>query len=93
METKMNIQEYMTAGVENIIRNALKVTLTNPAQSIFMTRFAAASKAASKKRQISEKEGEHIPAFLIARSPFAPSPPIPVKIIPKAFLPAAFATD
>ena len=66
METKMNIQEYMTAGVENIIRNALKVTLTNPAQSIFMTRFAAASKAASKKRQISEKEGEHIPAFLIA---------------------------
>lgn len=27
METKMNIQEYMTAGVENIIRNALKVTL------------------------------------------------------------------
>ena len=28
METKMNIQEYMTAGVENIIRNALKVTLT-----------------------------------------------------------------
>lgn len=66
METKMNIQAYMTAGVENIIRNALKVTLTNPAQSIFMTRFAAASKAASKKRQISEKEGEHIPAFLIA---------------------------
>ncbi|MDD6233130.1 MAG: radical SAM protein [Frisingicoccus sp.] len=66
METKMNIQEYMTAGVENIIRNALKVTLTNPAQSIFMTRFAAASKAASKKRQISEKEVEHIPAFLIA---------------------------
>ena len=66
METKMNIQEYMTAGVENIIRNELKVTLTNPAQSIFMTRFAAASKAASKKRQISEKEGEHIPAFLIA---------------------------
>lgn len=66
MEEKMDIQEYMTAGVENIIKNAVKVTLTNPAQSIFMTRFAMAAKAASKKRLLSEKEGEHIPAFLIS---------------------------
>lgn len=66
MEGKMDLQEYMTAGVENIMKNAVKVTLTNPAQSIFMTRFAVAAKASSKKRAMSEKEGEHIPAFLIA---------------------------
>lgn len=66
MEETMDIQEYMTAGVENLIKNAVKVTLANPTQSIFMTRFAAASKAASKKRKMSEKAGEHIPAFLIA---------------------------
>lgn len=66
MEEKMNIQEYITAGAENIVKNAVKVTLTNPAQSIFMARFAAASRAASRKREIFEKEGEHIPAFLIA---------------------------
>ena len=66
MEEKMDIQKYMTAGVENIVKNAVKVTLTNPAQSIFMARFAAASKVASKKREMSEKAGEHIPAFLIA---------------------------
>ena len=66
MEGKMDLQEYMTAGVENIMKNAVKVTLTNPAQSIFMTRFAVAAKAASRKRAMSEKEGEHIPAFLIA---------------------------
>lgn len=66
MEAKMELQEYMTAGVENIIKKAVKVTLTNPAQSIFMTKFAMASKAASKKRDILEKEGEHIPAFLIS---------------------------
>lgn len=66
MEGKMDIQKYMTAGVENIIKNAVKVTLSNPEQSIFMTRFAMAAKAASNKRAISEKKGEHIPAFLIA---------------------------
>ena len=62
----MNIQEYMTAGVENILKSAVKVTLTNPAQSMFMTRFAMAARAASGKRKKSEKAGEHIPAFLIA---------------------------
>ena len=33
MGETMDIQEYLTAGVENIMRNAVKVTLTNPAQS------------------------------------------------------------
>ena len=61
-----SIQEYMTAGVENLVKNAVKITLTNPAQSVFMARFAAASRAASRKRKISEQAGEHIPAFLIA---------------------------
>ena len=66
MEEKMDIQEYITAGVENIVKNAVKVTLKNPTQSIFMGKFAMAAKTASKKRAILEKEGEHIPAFLIA---------------------------
>ena len=66
MGETMDIQEHLTAGVENIMRNAVKVTLTNPAQSFFMVRFAAAVRAASGKRLDSEKRGEHIPAFLIA---------------------------
>lgn len=66
MGETMDIQEYLTAGVENLTKNVVKVTLKNPAQSIFMARFAAASQAASRKRQASEKAGEHVPAFLIA---------------------------
>ena len=66
MQEKMDLQEYITGGVEKIVKNAVKVTLTNPTQSIFMARFAAASGAASGKRKVSEKAGEHIPAFLIA---------------------------
>lgn len=46
----MNIQEYLTAGVENITKNAVKITLTNPLQSIFMARFSAAVREASAKR-------------------------------------------
>lgn len=65
MGKKFDIQEYMTAGVENVLKNAMKVTLANPAQSIFMTRFAMAAGAASVKRKKSEDAGEHIPAFLI----------------------------
>lgn len=66
MEQKINIQEYMTTGVEKLVKNALKVTLKNTAQSIYMGKFALAAKAASKKRKESEEKGEHIPAFLIA---------------------------
>ena len=66
MEETMDIQEYMTAGVENLIKNAVKATLTNPAQSIYMARFAMAVKEAARKRFDLEKDGEHVPAFLIA---------------------------
>ena len=66
MGETMDIQEYLAAGVENIMKNAVKVTLTNPVQSIFMAKFAMAVKAASGKRFDLEKNGEHVPAFLIA---------------------------
>lgn len=70
MEVSMNkdfdIQEYMTHGVERIVADAMKATLKNPRESAYMIKFAAASKAASKKRASLEKKGEHVPPFLIA---------------------------
>ncbi len=56
----------MAKGVEDLVKDALKATLRNPRESAFMARFAAASRAASRKREIAEKQGEHIPPFLIA---------------------------
>ncbi len=61
-----DLQAYVTSGVENVVRDALKATLKDPRESAFMLRFAAASKAASKKRRVAEDAGEHIPPFLIA---------------------------
>lgn len=62
----MNIQEYLTGSVENIMKSAVRVALTNPVQSIFMARFALAVRSASEKRLNLEKAGEHVPDFLIA---------------------------
>ncbi len=62
----MDIQTYMTRGVERVVADAIKATLKNPRESAFMAKFALASRTASEKRRKMEKEGEHIPPFLIA---------------------------
>ena len=56
----------MTKGVERVVSDALRATFKNPKEAAFMVRFAAASKAASRKRAEQEKRGEHVPPFLIA---------------------------
>ena len=66
MERDFDIQEYMTQGVESVVADAIRATLKNPRESAFMLRFAAASRAASRKRELAERDGEHIPPFLIA---------------------------
>ena len=66
IDETFDIQAYMTKGVEDVVKDALKATLKNPRESAFLLKFAAASKVASSKRREAEDAGEHIPAFLIA---------------------------
>jgi len=56
MQNDFDLQNYLTAGVERIVSEALKATLKNPKESAFMMRFAAASRNASKKRRNAEDE-------------------------------------
>ncbi len=65
-DAPFDIQEYMTQGVERVVAEALRATWKDPRESAFLLKFAAASRAASKKRQKAEKSGEHVPPFLIA---------------------------
>lgn len=65
-EAGFNLEKYLTRGVENIVKGAVRATLKEPRESAFMARFALASKVASKKREEAEIRGEHIPPFLIA---------------------------
>ena len=61
-----DLQAYLTKGVETVVADALRATLKDPRESAFLLKFAAASKAASKKRLEAEAAGEHIPSYLIA---------------------------
>ncbi|MCD7724337.1 MAG: radical SAM protein [Clostridiales bacterium] len=65
-EKEFNLGEYMTGGVESIVKGALRATLKDPKESAFMARYALASRESSKRRAELEKQGEHIPPFLIA---------------------------
>ncbi|MCH5273506.1 MAG: radical SAM protein [Lachnospiraceae bacterium] len=67
MENKeFNLGEYLTRGVEGIVRRAVRATFTDPRESAFMARFALLSREASRRRAKAETEGENIPPFLIA---------------------------
>lgn len=61
-----NLEEYLSNGVENVIKSILKASLKNPNASIFMLRYIEASKKARKTRNEYDERGEHIPPFLIA---------------------------
>ena len=63
---KFNIQSYMTRGVVRVVTDALRATAENPRQAGYMRSFARAAREASARRRAAEKQGEHIPPFLIA---------------------------
>ncbi len=60
------LDRYLTRGVEDIVKSAVRATLTDPKESVFMARFALSSREASRKRAKAQEQGEHIPPFLIA---------------------------
>ena len=64
--TEAQFENYLTTGVQNVVKDLLKASLFHPAESAFMLRFAAAAKHADTVRHSFEQQGEHIPPFLIA---------------------------
>lgn len=62
---KFNLEAYLSNGIETIIKAALRASLKNPKQSIFIAQYASWATKARKLRQESESKGEHIPPFLI----------------------------
>ncbi len=60
------LETYLTEGVENLISNAIKATLTNPRESAFLGKFALRARRSAEIRRRAEAVGTHIPPFLIA---------------------------
>ena len=61
-----DIQDYLADGVEIIMKDAMRATLKNPKESLFLLKFSKNAKKATKIRQKYDKKGKNIPAFLIA---------------------------
>ena len=57
MEKEFDIQAYMTAGVERVVKDSIRATLKDPAESIFMAKFALATKKAADVRKKFKEEG------------------------------------
>ena len=62
MTQPFDLQEYLSAGVEKIVKEAVRATLRNPRESAFMARFAITSAKAEKRRKHLEKDGLHVPS-------------------------------
>lgn len=63
---EINLGEYLYGGIERIVKGAMKATLKNPKESVFLGKYGLSAKKAAKIRKEYEAKGIHIPAFLIA---------------------------
>ena len=63
---KFDLAAYLSNSVENIVKNIIRATLKDPRESAFMLKYSVASREAAKRRAQHEKDGKHIPPFLIA---------------------------
>jgi MoaA/NifB/PqqE/SkfB family radical SAM enzyme len=66
MSNEFSLPEYMSEGIENIIKNILKASIKNPKETIFLIKYMLSNKEAKNKRDILENEEEHVPPFIMA---------------------------
>jgi MoaA/NifB/PqqE/SkfB family radical SAM enzyme len=66
MKGKFNLFEYMSNGVENIIKGIVKASFKNPKETAFILKYGLSNKDAQRKRESFDREGENVPAFLIS---------------------------
>ncbi len=66
MEKEFDLQQYITTGVERFVSCALMAIFKNPWERAFLAKFGVSAKKAAAYRKKREREGLHIPAFLIA---------------------------
>ncbi len=66
MNETFDLEKYLSDGIEQLVRDALRATLRDPRESAFLTKFALASARAARRRKALEGEGLHAPSYLIA---------------------------
>ena len=67
MGNSMDFETYLTKGLERLVAQTVRGSLSNPRGSAFLLRFAAAAKSAAKRRDEAQKAGKYAPLFLTAK--------------------------
>lgn len=57
---------YINKGIQDIMKDIIKATFKDPAESLFRGKFARSVKKGGQIRQQLDAQGEHIPPFIIA---------------------------
>ena len=66
MNENFDLQEYLSNGAEAIVKDAIRASIKNPKESLFLAKFTKHTKKASKIRQKYSEKGQNIPVFLIS---------------------------
>lgn len=66
MDIKFSLTNYLNNGVDNIVKGVVKASFQNPKETAFIMKYMLTSKKATKKREVLEAKGQHVPPFLIS---------------------------
>ncbi len=61
-----NLTEYLNKSIEGLVKDAIKTTLRNPKGTAFFLKHMGCVATSNRIREEYEKQGRHIPPFLIA---------------------------
>jgi MoaA/NifB/PqqE/SkfB family radical SAM enzyme len=65
MNSEFRLDEYLSNGIDNIVRGAYRASLRNLKESIYLAKFTLSCKRAKTIRKNYLKKEKHIPPFLI----------------------------
>ncbi len=66
MQNSLELGQYLSKGMNLLVRDIIKASISNPKASLYMAQYSRAVKKAERRRLSLENKGEHIPSFLIA---------------------------
>lgn len=66
MKSNLKLDEYLNTGINELVKGAMRATLQNQKESIFLARYSFSAMKASSIRNTYGQMGKHIPPFLIA---------------------------
>ena len=66
LKSNLKLDEYLNTGINKLVKVAMRATLQNQKESIFLARYSFSAMKANSIRNTYGQMGKHIPPFLIA---------------------------